>query len=89
MSSKIEQIDRKRFESKIQKTAGCHWWTGTVEKESNRALYSGRKAATIAWEFGSGEKLETGMVIKMTCGNLLCVRFDHLELARRTFGWLV
>lgn len=81
-------IDIDDFNSKIQKTNGCFFWLGNKDKRTNRAMYKNRNAATIAWEIFNKEELEKGMIVKQICENKLCVRGDHLEISRKTYGWL-
>lgn len=89
--NEVEQY-REKFESKIQKTAGCFYWTGRIDKKKNRGKFKygthDRYVPAIAWELEYKEPVPEGMMVEQTCNNSLCVRPSHLQLGRKTYPWL-
>lgn len=82
---------REKFESYIQKTAKCFYWTGRIDKNTGIGKFKygkrDRNAPRIAWELENGEGIPEGMVVRQTCANSACVRPSHLEISRSTFPW--
>lgn len=75
----------KRFWSKTELMPnGCVRWTGTADPARGGYFrINGRQtsAHAAAWRIANnGKGVPAGMNVTRTCGNLLCVNFDHLEL---------
>jgi hypothetical protein len=75
----------KRFWDKTELLPnGCIRWTGTVDPgKGGYFRVNGRQtsAHAMAWRLANGGKgVPVGMNVYRTCGNLLCVNIDHIEL---------
>jgi hypothetical protein len=87
----------KQYQDKLdaltQKTRdGCWWYLGTKDKDGRGVIKLGKKmknVQTMVWELSSGEKLPEGFVVKTSCENRICVRYSHMELGRKTYGWRI
>lgn len=82
---------KDKLDSLTQRTKGCWWFTGNNSSKGRRQISikgKWKRAVTMAWELANKEELPEGMVVKQSCMNSDCINPEHLELARRTYGWL-
>ena len=71
---------KRRFWAKVERGPGCWRWQGCCgESGAGRVLHKGRKvpAARVAYEWEVGAVPE-GLRVTARCGNVKCVRPDHL-----------
>lgn len=77
-----------RFWAKVDRGTrspdSCWNWLGSTSGGGGVFWYEGRdhSARRIAWLFASGEP-PADRLVKPRCRNLMCVRHDHLYLARK------
>lgn len=74
-----------RFWRFVEKSQGCWNWTGARHAGFgifNRGRGKQALAHRFSWELAGGS-LTRGARLRHACGNRICVRTDHLELARR------
>jgi len=70
----------KRFMSHVQKTKGCHIWTGHYSNTTPqfRAGSTGISARRWAYHNYCKRPIPTGGIVTSRCGNLGCVNPKHL-----------
>jgi len=78
----------ERFWAKVEKKPGCWIWKGSVTKHGGYGeLIRGGgdrtklRAHRVSWELHHGP-IPDGLCIFLRCGNPLCVRPEHLRIAR-------
>jgi hypothetical protein len=92
--TKLEELEkyREKFESYIQKTQRCFYWTGTIDKGTGRGRFrAGNKslsAPVVAWELAGKGYVPKGFLVKQSCAVSACVKPDHLYLGKRGYPWL-
>lgn len=77
-------MDADEFWKHIDKTDACWNWTGPVGKNGYGSIHWGGRSTyprRVSWEIAKGP-IPPRTVVSATCGNKLCVRPEHLELAR-------
>jgi len=80
LSDKYKKDQRRRFEAKIKKTAGCWEWTGATDTRGYGSLTlqkKRRQAHRVSYEFYVGA-IPSGMKVLHRCDNPGCVRPGHL-----------
>jgi hypothetical protein len=83
------QKDEDRFWSKVEKSAGCWNWAGTVLANGYGQFWLAGRAYgphRLAYELIIG-KIATGLEIDHLCRNPRCVRPDHLEAVTHRENW--
>lgn len=89
MDEKTRAVLKRRFLAKIEKTGGCHIWTGARMRRKG-VEYAGyvrvpggktRTARAAAWYLK--HRAWPAQKVTATCGNTLCVRPSHLEEVTR------
>jgi len=77
-------MNADEFWKRVEKTDTCWNWTGPVGKNGYGSLRWGERSTyprRASWEIVKGP-IPPRTVVSATCGNKLCVRPEHLELAR-------
>lgn len=71
----------ERFWSKVEKTDTCWLWRAGTQFGTGRFRFAGENlpAPRVAWFLSREEPVLPGEIILRTCGNLLCVRPEHLK----------
>jgi hypothetical protein len=71
----------ERFWSKVEKTDTCWLWRAGTQFGTGRFRFAGENlpAPRVAWLLSREEPVLPGEIILRTCGNLLCVRPEHLK----------
>lgn len=72
----------ERFWKNVDKSSDCWIWTGSIAGNGYGAIRCNGKqkgAHRVAWMLAHGD-IPSGMVVRHSCDNPLCVRVDHLSL---------
>lgn len=77
----LPDLRLERFLARVEKTVGCWHWRGSRQEGRARYWFQGqwRYARDVAYLLLVGE-VPAGRVVLQACGNVFCVRPDHLVL---------
>ena len=71
----------ERFWPKVNKTSKCWLWSGYVDPSTGHGRFNQGTVGRVVWAFTYGE-IPKGKFVHRSCGNLLCVRPNHLKLGK-------
>jgi hypothetical protein len=77
----LDERDAERFWSKVDQTGECWLWKCQRTASGGQFRVSGKRpvAHRVAWQLSHGT-IPPRHAVRRTCGNLLCVRPEHLQL---------
>ena len=77
----LSEPDAERFWSKVNQTGDCWLWNCRRTASGGQFRVSGKRpvAHRVAWQLIHGS-IPPRYAVRRTCGNLLCVRPEHLQL---------